>query len=102
MMILSVVLSLIFAILGLIHLYWMIGGTYGFEQSLPTNEKGEKILNPKKIHIAFVGVGLIAFGIFYALKSGLIDYLLPEWIILFGSWIIPIIFILHNSKDNAI
>lgn len=47
-MILSIVLSIILLALGLIHFNWVIGGNFGFVASLPTNENGERVLNPKK------------------------------------------------------
>ncbi len=56
---LSLVLSVIFFILGIIHLNWVIGGSFGFVESLPTKETGERILNPKKIDSAIVGLGLL-------------------------------------------
>lgn len=94
-MILSIVLSIILIGLGLIHFNWVFGGEFGFSESLPTKESGERVLNPKKIDSAIVGVGLTVFGIFYVLQSGLINYNLPEWITKYGSWIIPIIFLLR-------
>ncbi|BDD03899.1 DUF3995 domain-containing protein [Aureibacter tunicatorum] len=94
-MILSIILSAIFIGLGLIHFNWLIGGKFGFEESLPTKENGERVLNPKKIDSAIVGIGLTAFGIFYLLKSELIEFNLPEWIIKYGNWVIPIIFLLR-------
>ena len=94
-MILSILLSLILIVLGMIHLNWVIGGKFGYVESLPTKENGERVLNPKKIDSAIIGIGLIAFGIFYMIESGLIEYNLPEWIIKYGSWIIPIIFLLR-------
>lgn len=94
-MILSILLSLILIGLGLIHFNWVNGGKYGFAESLPTEENGERVLNPKKIDSAIVGIGLTAFGIFYILKSGLTEYNLPDWIMKYGGWIIPIIFILR-------
>lgn len=94
-MILSILLSLILIGLGLIHFNWVIGGKFGFSESLPIKENGERVLNPKKIDSAIVGIGLTAFGIFYVLKSGLFVYDLPEWIMKYGGWIIPIIFILR-------
>jgi hypothetical protein len=94
-MILSILLSLILILLGMIHFNWVIGGKFGFEESLPTKENGERVLNPKRIDSAIVGIGLTAFGIFYMLKSGLIEYNLPEWIMKYGSWIIPTIFLLR-------
>lgn len=94
-MILSILLSLILIGLGMIHFNWVIGGKFGFVESLPTKENGERILNPKKIDSAIVGIGLTAFGFFYLLKSGLIEFNLPESIMKYGSWIIPIIFLLR-------
>ena len=64
MMILSIILSIVFFTLALIHLNWAIGGEFGFEASLPTKENGERVLNPKKIASAIVGLCLIAFGLF--------------------------------------
>jgi hypothetical protein len=94
-MIFSILLSLILIVLGLIHFNWVIGGEFGFSQSLPTKETGERVLNPKKMDSAVVGIGLCVFGIFYIFKSGLIDYDLPQWIMKYGSWIIPVIFLLR-------
>lgn len=94
-MILSILLSLILIGLGMIHFNWVIGGKFGFSKSLPTKESGERVLNPKKIDCAIVGIGLTAFGIFYLFKSGLFEYNFPEWIMEYGSWIIPIIFLLR-------
>jgi hypothetical protein len=94
-MILSILLSLILIGLGMIHFNWVMGGNFGFSESLPTKENGERVLDPKKIYIAIVGIGLTAFGLFYLFKSGLIEYNLPEWLMKFASWIIPIIFFLR-------
>lgn len=98
-MILSILLSIILIVLGLIHFNWTIGGDFGFSESLPTKESGERVLNPKKIHSAIVGIGLTVFGIFYILKSGFIEYNLPEWIMKYGSWLIPILFLLRAIGD---
>lgn len=94
-MILSILLSFILIGLGIIHFNWVIGGEFGFSESLPTKENGKRVLNPKKIDSAIVGIGLTAFGIFYVFKSGLIEFNLPDWIMIYGSWIIPGIFILR-------
>lgn len=94
-MVLSILLSIIFIVLGLLHFNWVIGGEFGFAESLPTRDSGERVLNPKKMDSAIVAIGLTAFGIFYLLKSGLINYDLPTWILKYGGWIIPNIFILR-------
>jgi hypothetical protein len=94
-MILSILLSLILIGLGMIHFNWVIGGKFGFAASLPTKENGERVINPKKIDSAIVGTGLTVFGVFYLVKSEFFEYNLPDWIIDYGSWIIPIIFLLR-------
>ena len=94
-MILSILLSLILIVLGMLHFNWAMGGKFGFAEVLPTKESGERVLNPKKIDSTIVGIVLTAFGIFYLLKSGLIEFNLPEWIMKYGSWVIPSLFILR-------
>ena len=98
-MTLPIILSVIFFILGIIHLNWVFGGKFGFDQALPTKESGERVLNPKKYHSAIVGLGLIAFGLFYLIGSGLGDFNIPNWILKSGRWIIPIIFILRATGE---
>jgi len=92
---LSIILFSIFIILAIIHFNWVIGGKWGYDKSLPTDEKGKRILNPRRIDSAIVGFGLLGFGLFYLLKSGVINFGLPGWIYTWAGWIIPVIFILR-------
>jgi hypothetical protein len=94
-MVMPLILCVIFFILSIIHFNWVLGGTFGFAASLPTNEKGERVINPKKMESGVVGTGLMAFAFFYLVKSGMIDIDLPEWVMNYVSWIIPAIFILR-------
>ena len=89
---LSIILFSIFTILALIHFNWAMGGQWGFDKALPTNENGERILNPRKIDSGIVGIGLMGFGLFYLWKSGFIQFDLPAWVAYIG-WIIPTVFI---------
>ena len=86
-------------ILGLIHFNWVIGGEFGFAESLPTNEKGVRVLNPKKIESFIVGLGLTVFGIFYLQRSGFISINMPNAITVYGGWFIPSIFIIRAIGD---
>lgn len=99
MMLLSILLSLILIALAMIHFHWAVGGKFGFTEALPTKESGERVLNPTKIDCAIVGIGLTAFGIFYLLRSGLIEYDIPEWGVKYAGWIIPTIFLLRAIGD---
>jgi hypothetical protein len=94
-MILSILLSGLLIVLGLIHFNWVIGGKFGFAASLPTKESGERVLNPKKMDSAIVGLGLTAFGFLYLIKSGIISFQLPNWLEQYIYWVIPVIFMLR-------
>lgn len=45
---LGIIESIILIILSGIHFNWAFRGEWGFEKALPTNENGEKVINPKK------------------------------------------------------
>ena len=94
-MILPIILSFILFALGLIHFNWVFGGQFGFSASLPTKINGDRFMNPKKIDRAIVGIGLTSFGLFYLYKSSIIDVSIFEWIMTWGGWIIPSIFLLR-------
>lgn len=94
-MILSILLSITFLALAMIHFNWAIGGKFGLAQSIPTKENGEKLFNPGKFESAVIGIGLSAFAIFYWLNAGLLEYNLPLWATKYLSWVIPAIFLLR-------
>lgn len=97
--ILSLILLVTFTSLGFIHFYWLFGGKWGLEKALPTREVGEKAIEPPKIATVIVGIVLIVFGLIYLMKSGLINFQVPNWIITYGGWIISSIFILRAIGD---
>jgi len=99
MLILYIVLIIIFMLLGILHFSWALGSSWGFNNALPTNEAGVKILNPRKLDCAFVGIGLSAFAFFYLHKAGVLTFYMPDWISNCLSWIIPSIFILRAIGD---
>lgn len=98
-MIFTLLLCIVFFALGVIHLNWVFGGKFGFNASIPTKETGERVLNPKRRDSAIVAVGLLFFSAFYLAKSSIITIELPDWISTYGSYIIPIIFLLRAIGD---
>lgn len=99
MLILSTILTLIFLFLAGVHFNWALGGTWGFENAIPTNENGEKILNPKRIDCVIVGIGLTVFSFYYLLQLNLFSIELPSLILTIFGWIIPVIFLLRAMGD---
>ena len=98
-MILAAILSLVFVILAIIHFNWFFGGTYGFNEALPTKENGQRVLHPRKLDSLIVGFGLLLFGLFYFFKLGLLSISLPVWVNNYVSWIIPVLSLLRAMGD---
>lgn len=95
----SILLFITFALLALLHVYWAFGGKWAFSATLPTDKSGKRVLNPKPIESMIVGIGLLGFGIYYLLHSGLVADFLPASISKILSWLIPGIFLLRAIGD---
>ena len=91
------ILTLVLLLLALIHLYWLFGET-GINQAIPTNEQGDRLLNPGKF-MTFV-VALVLFG--FAWVSYILD-VKPhsEWIETIG-WVLALLFCLRAIGDFKI
>lgn len=91
--------SILLAILSLLHFHWALGGTYGFENSLPTDLNGNRVLNPKKIDSAIVGIGLLMFAFIFLVKSSILHLQLPMFVMNYALWLIIAIFFLRAMGD---
>ncbi|WP_420317476.1 DUF3995 domain-containing protein [Ekhidna sp.] len=92
-------LTIIFSLLATLHFAWALGMKWGFDASLPTNENGEKVLNPKRRDSLIVGVGLILFSIYYFSKFQGSQLTPNDTIDTIISWIIPSLFLLRCIGD---
>jgi len=86
-------------VLSLLHIHWAIGGTYGFENSLPTDLNGNCVLNPTKIDSAIVGIGLLMFALIFLVKSSVLLLQLPMFVMNYALWLIIAIFFLRAMGD---
>jgi len=93
--VLSSILVIVYFAIAIIHIYWTFGGEKWIEKVLPTNEKGNRVLNPGKIETFIVVFGLLLFTFYYFSKTGLFDIELPKLVVDYSGWIISSIFILR-------
>lgn len=96
---LSIILFVIFLILGLFHLYWLFGGKWGLQQVVPTKKEGIHSISPPKFATFLVAVVLISFGVLYLVKTNFIAVQLPKEIVDYSYWIIPSLFIVRAIGD---
>ena len=97
--ILSILLFLTFTTLGIIHIYWLLGGKWALEKVIPTKDADTSPPPIPNFATLLVAFGLIAFGLLYLIKSGLVHLQLPIWISNYVYWILPIIFIIRAIGD---
>jgi hypothetical protein len=95
----GVINAVILLALSIMHIYWSVGGKWGFNHALPTNREGKWILNPGKTECVIVAAGLFMFAIYYLIWVGIISVNLPEWLSRYGVWIISAIFALRAFGD---
>jgi len=56
------ILTYILLILALLHFYWAVGGKFGLDYALPTDAKGNRLLNPSTFMTYVVGFILLSFA----------------------------------------
>lgn len=98
-LILSSILVLLFTVISLFHFYWFFGGTWGLKNVIPTKEDHLQSLAIPKFATLLVAIVFLAFGAIYAVKSGMLNYSLPNWVVNYGYWGIAIIFTLRAIGD---
>jgi len=58
-------------LLALVHFYWALGGKFGLDKALPSDIKGNRLLNPSKFMTLIVGFVLLGFSyVAYRLYKG--------------------------------
>lgn len=97
--ILSLLLLVTFMFLSGIHFYWVFGGTWGTEGVFPSKPGVENPKFPGKAATLFVAIFLMGIGYFYSVKAGIIPFLLPEIIELYGYKALAALFLFRAIGD---
>jgi len=88
-----------FTFLSVIHFYWGLGGKWGANAAIPSKANNEKVINPKLFECFVVAFGLLGFGLFILVKTKLLSFYLPNWLMKYGLEILSTIFILRAIGD---
>ena len=94
-----ITITIIFSLISLLHLYWAFGGTLWYEDVLPTNSMGTKILNPTAIETLIVAIGLLLMALVVVGTQGLFDQYLNRKYFRYGTLLISLIFLLRAIGD---
>ena len=94
-----ITITIIFSLISLLHLYWALGGKLWYEEVLPTNSMGTKILNPTAIETLIVAIGLLLMALVVVGTQGLFDQYLNRKYFQYGTLLISLIFLLRAIGD---
>ena len=88
----------ILTLLGLLHLYWAAGGTWGKSATVPTFE-GKPVIHPTPLTTTIVAAGLFAMAALLAAKLGWIALPITALSLRASLWLASAIFFLRALGD---
>ena len=89
------ILITILVLLALVHFYWAVGGKYGLNIALPTDDQGKRLLNPSTFMTYVVGFILLGFAyVAFVLHTNEVSL----WETRVG-WILAVLFFLRTIGD---
>lgn len=99
LLILAYINAIILLLLAFLHFNWALGGKWGFENSLPSKESGEKLFVPGKSASAIVGLGILVFACIMLTQTPIVTFQKLPWIERFGIWVVAAIFFIRSIGD---
>ncbi len=86
----------VFILIGLIHLYWLLGGRRGFEIVLPFKpETRQPLFRPGKSEMAAVILVFWLFAAMLMMYGKLVPAVGPQWLPSASSWLIASVLLLR-------
>ncbi len=95
---LSLTISIIFAVLGFIHVYWAFGGKTGWDAAIPqVNE--DLAFKPSALMTLTVAIALIACAVLAALAGKLFTLPLSSNLITWPAYLLTLVLFLRSIGD---
>lgn len=92
---LGVFVAAIFALLGLLHIYWALGGNFGGSAGVPTIE-GKRTFEPTVTATLLVAAALLTAMLVVLGQLGFLGNSIPHWIFRVGVFGISLVFLLRT------
>jgi hypothetical protein len=95
---LGILLAVIFAALGLLHLYWAAGGRWGHGATVPSSG-GKRLFSPSLLGTVMVALALLSAMAVILGRIGVWGAFVPAWVFACGVWGISVIFFLRSVGE---
>ena len=93
--IIGFILSTILFSLGALHIYWALGGSWGFSTAVPSKD-GKALFNPSPLATIFVALALFTASLIVIGRIGLLTkFIQIPFIFYWGTWGIAVVFLLR-------
>jgi hypothetical protein len=93
----AMTLCVIFLALSVLHIFWALGGKWGFENAIPTRD-GVPLFTPGAASTLLIAFMLLTAA-FISLWRGIMPHMGPTWIPRLGVWIIAFVFAARSIGD---
>jgi len=101
MTIVGYTLAGIFAALSILHVYWAIGGRWGYDVAIPTLD-GRNLINPSFMATLTAATVLLLAAIVIIGRIGRGYGAVPDWFYYWASWVIAAVFFVRAVGDFRI
>lgn len=82
---LAVLVSLCLVVIGLVHVYWILGGKTGVAAAIPTKDN-IPLFKPSTTGTAFVAILLWLASVMLLIQASVVHVSIPEWIARWFCW----------------
>lgn len=96
--VIAIVVSVVLFVIGLIHVYWFLGGRWGVSVVIPMRDN-KRLFTPAKSATLVVVLLLWLTAFLLLAQTGLVNSGLPAWIPHWGSWCAAIVLYLRVIGD---
>jgi hypothetical protein len=90
---------IILGLVSVLHFYWLFGGTWGLQSSLPEKVEGGAVFTPRWIETLIVAFGLMGMAFILLAQNHLIPFFTPNSFTKWSSIIVTFIFLLRAIGD---
>ncbi len=94
----ALALASVLAFLSALHLYWALGGRWGWGAAIPQVD-GRPAFTPSRLATLLVALGLAAAAVLPLARTGALPFPVPQWLSQWSAVLLALIFFIRAVGD---